>query len=426
MNVLVVGSGAREHAIAWKLKQSPKVSALYVAPGNAGTASLATNLPIDATDIPGLVSAARQNHIDLTFVGPEIPLAQGIVDQFTREKLPIFGPSQAAAQIEASKAFAKEFMRRHGIPCARSTTFDSFDEAKRFLQRQDMPVVVKADGLAAGKGVTVAHTRAEALAAIEACMVERAFGESGNKVVLEEFLEGQEVSVFAFTDGANLSPLVAACDYKRVGDGDQGPNTGGMGSYSPPEFWNPAMAEEAEARIFRPTVLGLAEEGRPYRGVLYGGLMLTRQGLKVIEFNARLGDPETQVILPRLQTDLMDIVQAVLEGDVTKAQVRWGRDACVGIVMASGGYPGHYATGFPIQGLDGVGDEALVFHGGTKVSDSKATTSGGRVLTVVGRASNIAQARENAYASAERIHFEGAFYRRDIALRPIKVGATRA
>ena len=423
MRILVVGSGAREHAIAWKLSQSEQVDALFLAPGNAGTAALGTNLPIEASDITALAAAVQQYGITLTIVGPEVPLAEGVVDRFQEQGLAIFGPSRAAAQIEASKGFAKEFMNRHGIPCAQGMAFDSYTQAVRFLQHRDVPVVIKADGLAAGKGVTVALTRSEAVAALDACMNRRVFGEAGARVVVEEFLEGREVSVFGFTDGETVSPLVAACDYKRVGDGDQGPNTGGMGSYSPPEFWDESLAAEAEAKIFQPTVAGMAREGRPYQGVLYGGLILTRQGLKVIEFNARLGDPETQVILPRLETDLAEIAKAIAGGAMPKTRITWSGEACVGVVMASGGYPGEYSTGFPIGGLKDGSGQALVFHGGTRLRDGEVVTNGGRVLTVVGRAPTMAQARQRAYAAIERIEFQGAFYRRDIALRPAAVGA---
>jgi len=422
MNILVVGSGAREHTIVWKLRQSPQVNALFVAPGNAGTAALAANLPIEATDIPALITAARQHGIHLTFVGPEVPLAEGIVDRFQEEGLAIFGATSAAAQIEASKAFAKAFMQRHGIPCAQSVTFDSYREAERFLQHRDGPVVVKADGLAAGKGVIIAETRAQAIAALDTCMNQRMFGDAGDRVVVEEFLEGREVSVFAFTDGQRLSPLVAACDYKRAHDGDRGPNTGGMGSYSPPEFWNEDLAKEAETRILQPTIVGLAEEGCPYRGVLYGGLILTRKGLQALEFNARLGDPESQVTLPLLGTDLVEIAQAILEGDLTRTQIHWSAEACVGVVMASEGYPGTYTTGFPIAGLDGMDEEAMVFHAGTKLAEGTVVTHGGRVLTVVGQAPTLLEARTKAYAAARRLHFQGVFYRRDIALRPAGTG----
>ncbi len=422
MRLLIVGNGAREHAIAWKLLQSPQIDSLFVAPGNAGTAALGTNLDIPATDIPALANAVRQYGIDLTFVGPEVPLAEGIVDRFQEQGLAIFGPTQAAAQIEASKGFARAFMERHGIPCAKGMTFDSYREAQRFLQHRDLPVVVKADGLAAGKGVIIAQTQAEAEAALDACMNQRAFGDAGARVVVEEFLEGREISVFAFTDGQHISPLVAACDYKRAGDGDQGLNTGGMGSYSPPELWDEDLIRQVEDQVFRPTILGLAKENRPYRGVLFGGLILTRDGLRVLEFNSRLGDPEAQVILPLLETDLVEISQAVVAGDLTQTQIRWNTGTCVAVAVASGGYPETYATGFPITGLSEVENEALVFHAGTKLAAGEVVTDGGRVLTVVGQAPTLPEAREKAYAAIRKLDFQGAFYRRDIALRAAAVG----
>ncbi|MBI4200132.1 MAG: phosphoribosylamine--glycine ligase [Chloroflexi bacterium] len=421
MNVLVIGGGAREHAIAWKLRQSPRVEKLFVAPGNAGTASLGTNLPIWATDIPSLLKAARDHAIDLTMVGPEAPLAEGIVDRFQERGLPVFGPSQAAARIEASKAFAKEVMQRSGIPCARGEVFDSYPEARRFIERRGAPLVVKADGLAAGKGVTVAATEAEAMAALDACMVERVFGPAGERVVIEERLEGREVSVFAFTDGQRLSPLVAACDYKRAYDGDHGPNTGGMGSYAPPELWSPSLARDVEYAILRPTIQALAREGCPYRGVLYAGLMLTAEGPKVLEFNCRLGDPEAQVVLPLLEADLVEVAQAVLAGDVSQAGVRWSQKACVGVVLASEGYPGSYQRGFPIHGLEAAGPDALVFHAGTRLSNGSVVSDGGRVLTIVGRGTDLAAARQLAYRAVEGVRFQGAFHRGDIALLPSRV-----
>ncbi len=419
MKILVIGSGAREHAIAWKLGLSPRVDELLIAPGNAGTASLGANLSIDAADIHGLADAAHKNGVDLTVVGPEGPLAAGIVDRFMEEGLVVFGPTQAAARIESSKAFAKDFMQRHHIPCAESVTFDSYAEAHRFVQSREGPVVVKADGLAAGKGVVMAATRDEAISALDASMNRRVFGDAGAVVIIEDLLEGPEVSVFAFTDGRLLSPLVAACDYKRAQDGDRGLNTGGMGSYSPPEFWTEALADQVEGTIFTPAVHGMAEEGYPYTGVLFGGLMLTRNGPKVIEFNARLGDPEAQVILPRLKSDLADVMLSVAEGDLTETQIHWSNEAYVGVVVASGGYPGGYDTGFPIAGLDSTDEHALVFHAGTAVREGEVVTSGGRVLTVVGRGASVAEARERAYDSARHVEFQGAYYRTDIAARPV-------
>lgn len=420
MNILVVGSGAREHTIAWKLGLSPRVRRLFVAPGNAGTAAIAQNLNVSPTDIEGLAQAAREHRIDLTVVGPEAPLAAGIVDRFQQLGLPIFGPTQAAAQIEASKGFAKELMKNNHIPCAEGRLFHSYQEAIGYLRRQEPPVVIKADGLAAGKGVAVAHTREQAMKALYDCMEAKVFGPAGERVVIEEFLEGREVSVFAFTDGESLSPLVAACDYKRLLDGDQGPNTGGMGSYSPPEFWTPELEERIRREIMEPAVRAMARLGRPYRGVLYGGLVLTGEGPKVLEFNCRHGDPEAQVVLPRLKTDLVEIVLAVLEGRLSRMPIEWEKDACVGVVLASQGYPGDYRRGLPISGLDSLDKDTLVFHAGTKLLDEGGTrqivTDGGRVLTVVGRGRTMAEARERAYDNAGRIHFQGVHYRRDIAL----------
>ncbi len=430
LNVLVVGSGAREHALAWKLRQSPKVGQLLVAPGNAGTASIAQNLPIPTTDIPALAQAVRSYSIDLTVVGPEAPLAAGIVDRFRELGLPVFGPTRAAARIEWSKAFAKELMQKYGIPTARSETFDQLGEALEYLEGHPLPVVVKADGLAAGKGVVVARSPQEAEGAVRDCMEARVFGPAGDKVVIEEYLEGREVSVFAFTDGQLLSPLVAACDYKRVLDKDQGPNTGGMGAYSPPEFWTPELAECVRREIMEPAVKALAQEGSPYQGVLYGGLILTPEGPKVLEFNARLGDPEAQVVLPRLKTDLIDVILAVIEGRLSEQLVEWANEACVGVVLASPGYPGKYPIGLPIQGLDQVPQDCLVFHAGTRLAaeagDSRVVTDGGRVLTVVAAGPTMAQARERAYAGVQAIRFQGAHYRRDIALAAVSLPSTAA
>ncbi|MFN3974212.1 MAG: phosphoribosylamine--glycine ligase, partial [Dehalococcoidia bacterium] len=345
MRILVVGAGAREHAIAWKLAQSPRVDALFVAPGNAGTAAIATNLPIPVTDLESLSRAARLYHIDLTIVGPEMPLAMGIVDRFRQEGLAIFGPTRAAAQIETSKIFAKGLMERWGIPTAPARAFTDYREALHYVNIHPLPLVVKADGLAAGKGVTVCHTYQEAVEAVHKAMRQRAFGPAGERILIETCLTGREVSVFAFTDGEHLSPLVAACDYKRLLDGDQGPNTGGMGSYSPPEFWTPTLAETVRQRIMEPVVRALAQEGHPYQGVLYAGLMLTPEGPQVLEFNCRLGDPEAQVILPRLKGDLLEAVEAVLRGTVQQTRLEWSAEACVGVVAASQGYPGDYQKG---------------------------------------------------------------------------------
>lgn len=352
----------------------------------------------------------------MTVVGPETPLAEGIVDQFSTHGLAIFGPSQKAARIESSKVFAKELMQKYGIPCAWSRSFASYDEARAYIQRQQPPIVIKADGLAAGKGVMVAQTKDEALVALKTIMSDKVFGASGDKVVIEEFLKGREMSVFVFTDGKAVSPPVTACDYKRIFDGNTGPNTGGMGSFSPPDFYTDALGEQAMSRIMRPTVKALAAEGAPYMGVLYGGLMITSGGPKTIEFNCRLGDPETQVIMPRLKSDLADVLLAAINQNLSSAKIEWSDEACAGVVMASGGYPGHYKTGYPISGLNDIDKDIFVFHAGTKLEDGKVVTSGGRVLTVVAMGKTLAQARQKVYNNISRIRFEGVHYRKDIAL----------
>ena len=417
MNVLVVGNGAREHAIAWKLSQSPSVSRLYVAPGNAGTHSIAINVPIGAEDTAALIDFASHNAIDLTVVGPEAPLASGIVDSFTASGLLAFGPSQAAARIEGSKSFAKTLMADCSIPTAGSDTFTDFEQASAYLDTCPIPIVVKADGLAAGKGVTVAQTREQAQQAIREAMLDRAFGDAGDCVVIEECLEGQEVSVFAFVDGEYVSPMVAACDYKRVGDGDTGPNTGGMGSFSPPlsQHWNADMEALVRATIMEPATKGLVDIGSPYRGVLYLGMMLTEEGPKVVEFNCRLGDPETQVILPRLKSDLAEILYATARGELEDMRIEWDDRACVGVVAASGGYPASYTTGYIISGITDVDYDATVFHAGTKLRDDATVTDGGRVLTVSALADTLEGARTRAYESIRRISFKDGFYRSDIA-----------
>ena len=420
MDVLIVGSGAREHAIAWSLSRSPRVDRIFVVPGNPGTDSVGTRLQGSPQDLDGLAGLAEAYGVGLTVVGPEAPLADGIVDLFRERGLAIFGPTKAAARIEASKAFAKELMRRHDIPCPEFRVFHDHPEAHQFLSRHEGPVVVKADGLAAGKGVLVCQGKQEALQALHDCMETRAFGEAGHTVVVEEYLEGPEVSVFAFSDGENLSAPVAACDYKRLLDGDMGPNTGGMGSYTPPEFWTPELEEHTQKEILGPVVSALAEEGTPYQGVLYAGLMITPQGPRVLEFNSRFGDPEAQVILPLLKTDLAEVMLASTQGALGSLSVQWGQEACVGVVMASGGYPGEYERGLPVSGLEDVDADALVFQASTRLAEDaegkQVLTDGGRVLTVVGRGPSLTHAREKAYDSINRINFRDAHYRKDVAL----------
>ena len=418
MKVLVIGKGGREHAIAWKLSQSARITQLLCAPGNAGTARIASNVPISETDIEELLSFALHEEIDFTVVGPEAPLADGIVDRFQEAGLSIFGPTQAAARIESSKSFAKNLMLRAGVPTARAEVFRDFDAAREYVESLSPPIVIKADGLAAGKGVVVTDTTEGAVTALREQMVDRTFGSAGETVLIEEFLQGPELSVFAFVDGERISPLIAAVDYKRVGDGDTGPNTGGMGAYSPPlsVLWNREVECSARTDIMEPVVAALAAEGSQYVGILYAGLMLTRDGLKVIEFNCRLGDPEAQVVLPRIETNLLDLMLATAEGNVEDVPLRVRSEACVGVVVASGGYPDAYETGFPVAGLDEELDNVTVFHAGTKLDENEETVSdGGRVLTVSGSGVTHKDARQRAYSAAARTTFDGSFFRGDIA-----------
>ncbi len=416
MKVLVIGSGAREHAILWKLAQSPRTPELFAAPGNAGTAAIAANLPIAVTDLDALVTAAREHGIDLTIVGPELPLTVGIVDRFRQEGLRIFGPTKAAARIEGSKSFARHVMRDAGAPTPAFAVFDDADAAGEYVRSQGAPIVIKADGLASGKGVVVAQSVDEALEAVDDAMVHRAFGASGQRIVIEQCLVGQEISVFCFTDGECVTPLVPACDYKRVFDGDQGPNTGGMGGYSPPPWWDDAMEQQIREACIEPVIREMARQGSPFTGVLYGGLMLTSGGPSIIEFNCRLGDPETQLILPRMENDLLDVVEAALDGSLPSIDLHWSDECAAGVVLAPGGYPGPHETGKHIEGLAEAERDALVFHAGTAVADSGAlVTSGGRTLKVVGLGATMGEARAHAYAAADRITFEGKHYRTDIA-----------
>jgi phosphoribosylamine--glycine ligase len=418
VKILVVGGGGREHTLAWKIAQSPKVDRVFVAPGNAGTAAIAENLDVWPTDIEGLGKAAKEKGIDLVMVGPEAPLASGIVDYFNYLGIPIFGPTRAATQIESSKVFARNLMERHGIPCPRGAIFTSHSEASEYLQKQHPPIVIKADGLAAGKGVVIADSLQEGQRALDDIMGAKIFGSAGHRVIIDEYLGGPEVSLIAFTDGKTVSPMMPACDYKKIGDNDQGPNTGGMGGYSPPGLFSRQMVKEVTRGILLPTVKALAKAGMPYKGVLYAGLMIVRGLPVVLEFNARFGDPETQVILPLLKTDLVDILLAVIHGKLAEIKIEWSPQACMGVVMSSGGYPGSYKTGLPIKGIGGVSKDVLVFHAGTKMgSDGTIYTDGGRVLTVVGLGKDMAEAREKVYRNIGNIHFEGSYYRKDIALR---------
>jgi phosphoribosylamine--glycine ligase len=420
LKILVIGAGAREHTLAWKLLESRKVERVFVAPGNAGTAFIAENLDIHPTDLEVLGKAAKDNGIDLVVVGPELPLALGIVDYFDSLGIAAFGPTKAATQIESSKVFARNLMEKYGIPCAKGVVFSSYPEAARYLEGQQPPIVVKADGLAGGKGVIIAGSMQEARKALSDIMEAKIFGSAGDKVIIDEYVTGQEVSLIAFTDGKTISPMVPACDYKKIWDNEQGPNTGGMGSYAPPGFFPAQLVEKVSATILLPAIKAMANEGMPYKGVLYAGLMVTDKEPLALEFNARFGDPETQVILPLLKTDLADILLAVVQGNLNQVEAEWSTDACVGVVMASAGYPGIHKTGFPIKGLDEVDEDLLIFHAGTRLGDDgEIYTDGGRVLTVVASGRDLAEAREKVYRQLPSIHFEGCHYRTDIALREI-------
>ena len=416
MRVLVIGSGAREHTLAWKLSRSPQVDKVFVAPGNAGTQRVATNVGIQVDDIPKLAMFAKRYSINLTVVGPEDPLANGIVDRFQMAGLTIFGPSRDGARIEASKSFARMLMRKYDIPSPEFKIFNKYSEGYEFLSKHEGQVVVKADGLAGGKGALICRDQEAAINALYDCMEDRIFGPAGATVVVEEMLEGQEISVFAFTDGETVSSLMAACDYKRLLDGDRGLNTGGMGSYAPADVWDKDLERQVREQVMEPVVHGMANEGYPYRGVLYAGLMLTHEGLRVLEFNCRLGDPETQVILPPMKTDLAEVMLSTIYGGMKKTRVNWGNQSCVGVVVASRGYPGEYRRGLEVNGLDMVDSDILVFHAGTRRHASEVVTTGGRVLTVVGSGPTVTDAYERVYDNVERVTFQGCHFRRDIGL----------
>ncbi|MDY7019015.1 MAG: phosphoribosylamine--glycine ligase [Chloroflexota bacterium] len=421
MKILVVGGGAREHTLVWKIAQSPRVDKIFVAPGNAGTALIAENVNIRPTDIEALGKIATDKRIDLVVVGPEAPLASGIVDHFNGLGIPTFGPTKAAAQIESSKVFARNLLEKYGIPCPKGAIFTSYPEAREYLEWRKFPVVIKADGLAAGKGVIIVNSLADGNKALSEIMEANIFGSAGDKVIIDEYITGREVSLIAFTDGKTISSMPPACDYKKIWDNDQGPNTGGMGSYSPPGFFPAKMVEKAQNEIFLPAVKAMTDEGIIYQGVLYAGLIITDGEILTLEFNVRFGDPETQVILPLLKTDLVDIFLAVIDGNLDQLKIEWSPGACVGVVMASAGYPGSYKTGFPINGLEKVNDDLLVFHAGTRLGDDGVVYSdGGRVLTVVGMGKDLAEARAKVYSNISGIFFNGCHYRKDIALREVK------
>lgn len=420
LKVLIVGAGGREHALAWKLKESPLVEKLYCAPGNGGTGTLAENVPIAVDDLPGLVNFAQSQAIDFVVVGPELPLTLGLVDALAQAGIEAFGPSRLAAELEGSKAFSKDFMARHGIATAAYGVYESAPEAKVFARTLEGPWVVKADGLASGKGVIICPTVEEAEAAIDAILTEKSFGDAGQKVVIEAFLEGEELSLMAFSDGQTVVPMLCAQDHKRVFDGDQGPNTGGMGAYAPAPLGTPELVAEAQKTILQPVVDAMALEGRPFKGVLYAGLMVTKEGPLVLEFNARFGDPETEVVLPMLEGDLLPILQACVRGTLEETPVQWKEGACVTVVMAAQGYPQNPRKGDEIEGLDQVPASALVFHCGTRRQEDKLVSAGGRVLSVTALGQDLQEALAQCYEAVETIRFEGAHYRKDIAHRAIR------
>jgi phosphoribosylamine--glycine ligase len=421
MRILVIGRGGREHAIVWSLHQSAKVSKIFCAPGNGGIASLATCVPMNELEFEKIIQWVQQEQIDLVVVGPDEPLSLGIVDALEQHGIATFGPRANAAILESSKSFTKDLMKKYNIPTAAFEVFEDYDSACQYIERQGVPIVIKADGLAAGKGVTVAFSKQQAKQALRSIMVDKVFGPSGNKVVIEEFLQGQEMSLLAFVDGTNVCPMVPSQDHKPVYDGDQGPNTGGMGTYSPLPHISPEVIQQAIETIVKPTALAMVQEGRPFKGVLYAGLMLTAQGVKTIEFNARFGDPETQVILPRLKSDLLEILLAVVHGTLDQQVIEWKPEAAVCVIVASEGYPGHYAKGHVISGLDQASQipGVTVFHAGTAIQDGQVITTGGRVMGITVLGSSIADAREQAYRTIRHIHFEGMHYRTDIAMKAL-------
>jgi phosphoribosylamine--glycine ligase len=421
MKILVIGSGGREHALAWKLRQSPHAERIFCAPGNAGTADIGENVAISASDLKAVVRFAKENRIDLTVVGPDDPLAAGIVDLFAAEKLRAFGPTKSAARIEASKIFAKELMRAQKIPTAEASTFSESSEALRYCERAKFPVVIKADGLALGKGVVVAADAATARSTIDEMMNQRRFGDAGRRIVIEEFLRGTECSLHALVDGRNYLLLESARDHKRAFDGDRGPNTGGMGAFSPADNWSSKLQAQFEAEIMRPMLHGLLQQGIKFRGLLYPGLIITSEGPRVLEFNCRFGDPETQTLLPRIKSDLLPLLEATIDLEINKCAIEWDTCAAVTVVLASAGYPGKYETGKSISGLDEAAKvkDVQIFHAGTKRANGEIRTAGGRVLAVTALGLTIEDARQRAYDAVSRIHFENCYYRRDIALSAV-------
>ncbi len=419
MKVLLIGGGGREHALAWKILKSPRVEKLYCAPGNGGIATLAQCVPIKATDIEGIVEYAKNERFDMVVVAPDDPLGAGMVDALEAAGIRAFGPSKDAAAIESSKVFAKNLMKKYNIPTASYEVFDNCDDALKYLAGISYPVAVKADGLALGKGVVLAYSYDEAAKAVKDMMSEKVFGSAGDRIVIEEFLTGPEVSILAFTDGKTLVPMISSQDHKRALDNDQGLNTGGMGTFSPSRLYTDEVNDYCMKHIFMPTVEAMNKEGRKFKGVLYFGLMLTKDGPKVLEYNARFGDPETQVVLPHLKTDIIDIFDAIIDERLDTVNIEWESNAAVCVILASGGYPGKYGTGYEITGISEAETDpsVIVFHAGTKLDSGKFYTAGGRVLGVTAVADNIDNARKKAYAAVDKINFEGKHYRTDIGIK---------
>jgi phosphoribosylamine---glycine ligase len=426
MRILVIGSGGREHALTWKLRRSPHVDRVFCAPGNAGTGEIAENVSIPASDFMALVRFAKENHVDLTVIGPDDPLAAGIVDLFTNEKLRAFGPDKSAARIESSKIFAKELMQAQKIPTAEARTFFNSGDALRYCERLRFPIVIKADGLALGKGVVIAADADTARSTIDDMMNQARFGAAGRRIIIEEFLHGTECSLHALVNGKNYLLLESARDHKRALDNDQGPNTGGMGAFSPANNWKSKLQSRFDAEIMKPLLRGLTQEGLTFRGLLYPGLIITSDGPRVLEFNCRFGDPETQALLPRMKSDLLPLLEATIDGKIERCAIEWDTRAAVTVVLASGGYPGKYEIGKSISGLEQAAkvEDVQIFHAGTKRDGSEVKTTGGRVLAVTALGSTLEAARSCAYEAVSRIHFENCHYRRDIALNAVAANVT--
>ncbi|QUH19936.1 phosphoribosylamine--glycine ligase [Alkaliphilus sp. B6464] len=417
MKLLVIGGGGREHAIVWKLSQSPLVTEIFCAPGNAGIGKIAKNVDISSNNIDKLVEFSLEMNIDLIIVGPEEPLVEGIVDTFRQNNLKVIGPTKQAAQLEGSKAFAKDFMKKYDIPTAQYHEVTTFEEAKLVIEGYSYPVVVKADGLAAGKGVFICENKEEALSVIKQLLDDKILGDAGKSIVIEEFLKGTETSILCFIDGHTIIPMVSSQDHKRAFDGDNGPNTGGMGTYSPNYVYTEEIAKQVEKEILYPTLIGIQQEKMDYRGIIFIGLMITEDGPKVLEYNVRFGDPETQVVLPRLKTDLIEIFDNIIDRKLEDTDIQWSEDGVVCVILASGGYPNKYENGLEITGLDTIENELLIFHSGTIENENKIVTKGGRVLGVVGIDKNVQEAREKVYANIDKIRFKGSFYRKDIGIK---------